>query len=241
MKLQLEKLTLINFLFSAPLRGPCQFHRRKASRRVYHSPPHARAVVNSERTTNRGVPSARRYRLTAVLPRPRRSGGIQYRPRSGHFHPGRGSCRTRQNQGRQKWYYGENASLKLSRASPKCSQACSDHSYRCVNCSGIESRYCSSMASISSSRAIIFMTAILRLGLVSGLASTPFAGWRVLIHWRTTDVMLTPPTMHLALKAATMSESIVNLICVIILSVMAHPSSPARTLPPTKRSGYLSL
>jgi len=60
--------------YTSPLRGDQGMHRRKVRRRVFHGPTPARAVVNSERTPNRAVPSARRYSLIVSFhhPRPRR-------------------------------------------------------------------------------------------------------------------------------------------------------------------------
>ena len=57
--------------YTSPLRGGYGMHRRKVRRRVFHSLAPARAVVNSERTPNRAVPSARRCSLTVSFPRPR--------------------------------------------------------------------------------------------------------------------------------------------------------------------------
>jgi len=72
----------------------------------------------------------------------------------------------------------------------------------------------------------ISATVFLRCGRVSVFALAVLVGWQLLIHCRTADVILTPSDIHLALNAATMSDSIVNFICVMSLG-MIHPAVTA--------------
>ena len=114
-----------------------------------------------------------------------------------------------------KRYYGAKDSSRQRIASANSSHELSEASYLCANGSGIESRYDSSILSVSFSRPIIMATVLRRSGLDDIASSVNLPGWRPVIHFRITDVMLTPFDMHLALNIETTSEFIVNLICVI--------------------------
>ena len=130
-----------------------------------------------------------------------------------------------------------NVSSRLEIAFDSWSQACSASSILCSNGSGMLSRYFSSSSKSALSSPIISVTAFLLCFLVAIFNLTVFIGCPVCIHRQIVEAMLTPSDAHLVLKAATMSASIVNLTCVIVLD-MAHQRSLARATP-NKEFGIL--